>query len=48
MTCSKQANFTLEVRQRQSVYWNKRSWDKLYFGLLRPEWKMQQLAGVSA
>jgi RimJ/RimL family protein N-acetyltransferase len=43
-----QANFTLEVRQRQAVYWNKRSWDKLYFGLLRPEWKMQQLAGVEA
>ncbi len=43
-----QANFTLEVRQRQAVYWNKRSWDKLYFGLLRPEWKMQQLAGVGA
>jgi RimJ/RimL family protein N-acetyltransferase len=43
-----QANFTLEVRQRHSVYWNKRTWDKLYFGLLRPEWKMQQLAGVGA
>jgi len=43
-----QANFTLEVRQRQAVYWNKRSWDKLYFGLLRPEWKMQQLAEVEA
>ncbi len=43
-----QANFTLEVRQRQSIYWNKRSWDKLWFGLLRPEWKMQHLAEVSA
>lgn len=43
-----QANFTLEVRQRQAVYWNKRAWDKLYFGLLRPEWKMQQMAGVGA
>jgi RimJ/RimL family protein N-acetyltransferase len=43
-----QANFTLEVRQRQAVYWDKRAWDKLYFGLLRPEWKMQQLAGVGA
>lgn len=42
------ANFTLEVRQRQAVYWNKRAWDKLYFGILRPEWKMQQLAGVGA
>lgn len=42
------ANFTLEVRQRQAVYWNKRAWDKLYFGLLRPEWKLQQLAGVGA
>jgi len=43
-----EANFTLEVRQRQSVYWNKRSWDKLYFGLLRPEWKLQQMTGVTA
>lgn len=43
-----EARFTLEVRQRQSVYHNKRSWDKLYFGMLRPEWKMQQLAEVSA
>jgi RimJ/RimL family protein N-acetyltransferase len=43
-----QANFTLEVRQRQSVYWNGRAWDKLYFGLLRPEWKMQQLVEVGA
>ncbi len=42
------ANFTIEVRQRQSVYWNLRTWDKLYFGLLRPEWKMQQLAEVEA
>lgn len=42
------ANFTLEVRQRQAVYFNKRAWDKLYFGLLRPEWKMQQLAEVEA
>jgi RimJ/RimL family protein N-acetyltransferase len=43
-----QARFTLEVRQRQAVYYNRQSWDKLYFGLLRPEWKMQQLAEVSA
>ena len=43
-----QANFTLEVRQREAIYWNKRSWDKLWFGLLRPEWKMQQLGEVSA
>jgi RimJ/RimL family protein N-acetyltransferase len=42
------ANFTLEVRQRESVYWNRRAWDKLYFGLLRPEWKMQQLAEETA
>lgn len=41
-----QARFTLEVRQRQAVYWDKRSWDKLHFGLLRPEWKIQQLAEV--
>lgn len=41
------ANFTLEVRQRQALYWKKRSWDKLWFGMLRPEWKMQQLAEVA-
>ena len=39
-----QARFTLEVRQREALYWNKRAWDKLFFGILRPEWKMQQLA----
>jgi hypothetical protein len=43
-----QSRFTLEVRQRQAVYWDRRTWDKLYFGLLRPEWKMQQLAEVAA
>jgi RimJ/RimL family protein N-acetyltransferase len=43
-----QLRFTLEIRQRQAVYWNRRAWDKLYFGLLRPEWKMQQLAEVEA
>lgn len=43
-----QANFTLEVRQRQNVYWNARTWDKLFFGLLRPEWKMMQLAEMNA
>ena len=43
-----QANFTLEVRQREAVYWNLRAWDKLYFGLLRPEWKMQQVVEASA
>ncbi len=43
-----QANFTLEVRQRKAVYWNTRAWDKLFFGLLRPEWKLQQLAEARA
>lgn len=43
-----QANFTLEVRQRQAIYWNKRTWDTLYYGMLRPEWKMLQAAEVSA
>jgi RimJ/RimL family protein N-acetyltransferase len=42
------ANFTLEVRQRQAVFWNRRTWDKLHFGLLRPEWKMQQAAEEAA
>jgi RimJ/RimL family protein N-acetyltransferase len=36
----KDAGFTLEVRQRQSLYWKARHWDKLHFGMLRPEWKM--------
>jgi len=43
-----QARFTLEIRQRQAIYWNQRAWDKLHFGLLRPEWKMQQLVEVEA
>lgn len=43
-----QANFTLEVRQREAVYWNKQAWDKLYFGLLRPEWKMLRAVEVAA
>lgn len=43
-----QANFTLEVRQRQAIYWNKRTWDTLYYGMLRPEWKMLRMAEASA
>lgn len=43
-----QARFTLEVRQRQAVYYDKRAWDKLFFGLLRPEWKLQQMSEVAA
>lgn len=37
-----QAGFTLEVRQPRAVYWNQQNWDKLYYGMLRPEWKLQQ------
>lgn len=43
-----QFRFTLEVRQRQAIYWNRQTWDKLFFGLLRPEWRMQKLAEVEA
>lgn len=43
-----EANFTLEVRQREAVFWNKQAWDKLYFGMLRPEWKMLRAAEVVA
>lgn len=43
-----QANFTLEVRQREAVYWDKRPWDKLFYGLLRPEWQMMQAEEVAA
>jgi RimJ/RimL family protein N-acetyltransferase len=32
------AQFFLEVRQRQAVYYNGRYWDRLSFGMLRPEW----------
>ena len=42
-----QANFTLEVRQREAVYWDNRVWDKLFYGILRPEWKMQQAEVVA-
>ena len=44
-----QAQFYLEVRQRQAVFHNGRFWDRLWFGMLRPEWQMyQQAAGVAA
>lgn len=36
------AQFSLEVRQRQSHYWNGRYWDRLSFGMLRPEWMIFQ------
>ena len=32
------AQFFLEVRQRQAVFHNGRYWDRLSFGMLRPEW----------
>lgn len=37
-----QERFTLEVRQRQAVYWSGRYWDSLSYGMLRPEWMMYQ------
>ncbi len=39
-----QANFTLEARQRKAIYWRKNTWDKLFLGILRPEWKLSQPA----
>ena len=44
-----QAQFYLEVRQRQAVLHNGRFWDRLWFGMLRPEWQIyQNAAGVAA
>lgn len=34
------ARFTLEVRQRQVVFHEGRTWDRLQFGMLRPEWEV--------
>ena len=33
-----ETNLTLEVRQRQAVYRDGRLWDRLSYGMLRPEW----------
>ena len=33
------AGFVLEVRQREMIYHNNRFWDRLYFGMLRDEWR---------
>ena len=44
----RQANFILEVRQRQALYRKDCTWDKLYYGMLRPEWKMQQQMEAAA
>ena len=42
------ANFFLEVRQRQAVYHQGRYWDRLHYGLLRPEWAVySQQVGVA-
>jgi RimJ/RimL family protein N-acetyltransferase len=34
-----EANFTLEVRQRQAVFRDGKYHDRLSFGMLRPEWQ---------
>ncbi|MBI4928090.1 MAG: hypothetical protein HY835_10015 [Anaerolineae bacterium] len=39
------ANFYLEVRQRQALFENGRYFDRLMFGMLRPEWAA--FAGVA-
>jgi RimJ/RimL family protein N-acetyltransferase len=44
-----QAKFYLEVRQRQAVFHEGRYWDRLNFGMLRPEWMAyQQELGVAS
>ncbi len=44
------AQFSLEVRQRQAIFHQGRYWDRLMFGLLRPEWIFfqRQQQGVAA
>jgi RimJ/RimL family protein N-acetyltransferase len=44
------AQFFLEVRQRQVIYHEGRYWDRLMFGMLRPEWSVfqNQQLGVAA
>lgn len=42
MQMYEQARFFLEVRQRQAVYHAGRYWDRLHFGMLRPEWLAYQ------
>jgi RimJ/RimL family protein N-acetyltransferase len=42
------SKFYLEVRQRQAVFFDGRYWDRLNFGMLRPEWAAyQQELGVA-
>ncbi len=36
----RQAQFTLEVRQRQAIFRDGRYLDRLSFGMLRPEWEV--------
>lgn len=43
-----QANFTLEVRQRQALYRSGRYVDRLSFGMLRPEWEVFRIQEVMA
>jgi RimJ/RimL family protein N-acetyltransferase len=44
------ARFFLEVRQRQAVFRDGQYWDRLMYGMLRPEWATyaRQLPGVMA
>lgn len=44
------AQFFLEVRQRQAVFRDGRYWDRLMYGMLRPEWAVywNQQLGVAA
>lgn len=50
-TCALYANaqFSLEVRQREAVFHEGSYWDRLQYGMLRPEWSMfVQQVGVPA
>ncbi len=50
-TCAlyREAQFSLEVRQRQALFHEGRHWDRLQFGMLRPEWTVfHQQVGVAA
>ena len=45
---AEQAGFTLEVRMRQADYRNGQCWNRLIYGLLRPEYEKRQPAEVAA
>ena len=42
-----EARFTLEVRQRQAVYRSGQYFDRMSFGMLRPEWQIFRTVEVA-